>query len=328
MQQRKPTAYAAYWDNDIRIKSSSGGVFSVVAEHILSIGGVIYGVAMTTDCLGAKFIRVSDSEELFKLRGSKYLQAKLGDAFNSVKHDLESAMTVLFVGTGCQVNGLKSFLKKDYDKLICVDVICHGSPSPRIWKKYVGEKKEELGENNINVDFRCKEKGWENYGMMLAAENGSSQFIPMKDNIYMKVFLKDYPLRPSCYECTAKNVKLSDITLADFWGINHVAPEMNDGKGTSLVLVRTQKGEKLFGSVEKKLKVKRVTYEEGVRSNPSEYKSVDRPKAREAFFKDVNSMTMNELAKKYCRDSISIRLKRVVKSILFRIPFVKKCLGR
>ena len=132
--------YACYnTDKDVRLSSSSGAVFSSLAEYVLEQRGVIYGVAMAEDCYSAEFISVTSKEQLTKLRGSKYLQAKVGNTYRSVKEDLVAGKLVLFSGTGCQVNGLKKFLGNEYDNLICVDVICHGAPSPALWKKYAIE---------------------------------------------------------------------------------------------------------------------------------------------------------------------------------------------
>lgn len=131
-------AYACYLkDDNKRMNSSSGAVFSALSSYIFSVNGVVYGVAMADDCRSAVFISVTDEEGLKKLRGSKYLQAKIGDTYKNVKKDLLDGKTVLFTGTGCQINGLKNFLQKDYNNLICVDVICHGVPSPELWRKYV-----------------------------------------------------------------------------------------------------------------------------------------------------------------------------------------------
>lgn len=130
--------YAAYSkDEKLRLSSSSGAIFSLLAEQVINLGGTVYGVAMSQDCTSAEFIRVDKEDALSKLRGSKYLQAKIGNAYQQVKKDLESGLTVLFSGTGCQVNGLIGFLGKKYGNLYCVDVICHGVPSPRLWEKYV-----------------------------------------------------------------------------------------------------------------------------------------------------------------------------------------------
>lgn len=305
----KLQTYAAYSDNDdVRKKSSSGGIFSLLASNF----DVVYGVAMTDDCYGAHFVRAE--KDISALRGSKYLQARVGDTFQKVKKDLEAGISVLFTGTGCQVNGLKKFLNKDYDNLFCVDVICHGVPSPALWKAYIHHREQALGERIQSVNFRCKEKGWKNFGMR------ENEVFSSKDtDPYMKMFLRDYCLRPSCYYCKAKDIKMADITIADFWGIDAVAPEMNDDKGISLVLVRTEKGRTLFEGLRGQLQCKEVSYEDGVRQNPAEYASVYRPKERDTFFEDMASLSFQQLAEKYSNPrklSFFKKVKRKIKRIL------------
>lgn len=244
-------AYACYLrDDNKRMNSSSGAVFSALSSYIFSVNGVVYGVAMADDCCSAVFISVTDEEGLKKLRGSKYLQAKIGDTYKNVKKDLLDGKTVLFTGTGCQINGLKNFLQKDYNNLICVDVICHGVPSPELWRKYVYYQEKKNKGKLEYVNFRCKDESWTNFGMkeIIQGKKLKKKFISKDIDPYMLMFLRDYCLRPSCYECIAKKVKKSDITIADFWGIHRVATEMNDGKGTSLVLIRSEHGKQVFNS--------------------------------------------------------------------------------
>lgn len=305
--------YAAIYDSEIRRKSSSGGVFTVLASEILKKNGVVYGVAMTEDCYSAEFRKVTEVNDLSVFRGSKYFQAKMNNTFLQVKQDLLTGVNVLFSGTACQINGLKLYLGKEYDNLICVDVICHGAPSPALWKKYI-DHQEELNGKIHTVNFRCKDHSWNDFAM-----NENQLYISKDKDPFMRMFLRDYCLRPSCYECLAKQEKNSDITIADFWGIEVVAPEMNDGKGTSLVITRTGKGRKLFESVMDKIKVKEVSYEEGVMKNPSDYKSARRPEQRETFFDDMNSMSFSDLEKKYAADievKFIIRVKGKIKLIL------------
>ena len=261
--------YACYSkDKDVRLSSSSGAVFSSLAEYVLNKNGIIYGVAMSEDCYSAEFIAVTDRSELIKLRGSKYLQAKVGDTFKKVKVELQAGKLVLFTGTGCQVNGLKKFLGKDYENLICMDVICHGAPSPALWREYAQYQEKKSGGKLKGINFRCKDESWTDFGMKEVLENipedSVKKFYISKDkDPYMQMFLRDYCLRPSCYECVAKKEKMSDLTVADFWGIKEAAPEMNDGLGTSLVLIRTQKGKEIFNYISCKMKLKEVTYEAG-----------------------------------------------------------------
>lgn len=297
--------YACYnRDKDIRLSSSSGGVFSSLAEYVLEQQGIVYGVAMSEDCYSAEFISVTDRENLAKLRGSKYLQAKVGNTYKCVKKSLMSGTLVLFSGTGCQINGLKSFLGKEYDNLICVDVICHGVPSPALWCKYAKYQEQKNNGKLKCISFRCKDDSWTDFGMKevckgISGEEIKKTYISKDKDAYMQMFLRDYCLRPSCYECIAKKVKMSDLTIADFWGINNVAPDMNDGMGTSLVLVRTAKGKDIFEKISSSMKLKEVSYEDGVKGNPAEFKSCDRPTQRDTFFDDMHSI--NEI----CNSSYS-----------------------
>lgn len=317
--------YACYnRDKDVRLSSSSGAVFSSLAEYVFSRNGAVYGVAMSEDCYSAEFIAVTDRSGLTKLRGSKYLQAKVGNTFKKVKVELQAGKLVLFTGTGCQVNGLKVFLGKDYDNLICMDVICHGAPSPALWKKYAEYQEKKNGGKLKGINFRCKDDSWTDFGMkevLADIPQGETKnlYISKDKDPYMRMFLRDYCLRPSCYDCAAKNVKMADLTVADFWGINDVAPEMNDGNGTSLILIRTDKGMKAFETISSKLKLKEVTYEEGVRCNPAEYKSCSRPPQRDTFFKDMDVMEFEELEKKYAspiKVTFKSRVKRKVKNTI------------
>lgn len=321
--------YACYnLDIDLRLSSSSGAVFSSLAERLLSQNGVVYGVAMSEDCYSAEYVRVCDSIGLTKLRGSKYLQAKMGDIFKSVKADLLAEKRVLFSGTGCQINGLKKFLGKKYPNLLCVDVICHGAPSPALWKKYALHQ-EKINDGKLKyVNFRCKDGSWTDFGMKVVlseiSEDSLKKIYISKDvDSYMRMFLRDYCLRPSCYECVAKNEKMSDLTIADFWGIQNVAPDMNDGSGTSLVIIRSDKGQQIFDEIKGYIKLRKVSYEDGVRSNPAEYKSCARPAQRETFFEDMRHMDFEELEEKYAstiKRPFKTRVKAKIKNLL------KKCL--
>lgn len=314
-------------DKDVRLSSSSGAVFSSLAEYVLNKNGIVYGVAMSEDCYSAEFIAVTDKVGLARLRGSKYLQAKIGNTFKSVKENLIAGRYVLFTGTGCQVNGLKSFLERDYDNLICVDVICHGSPSPALWRKYAEYQEKKNGGKLKGINFRCKDDGWVDFGMKEVMKsipkNKMKKYFISKDNdSYMRMFLQDYCLRPSCYECTAKKVKMSDLTIADFWGINNVAPDMDDSLGTSLVLIRTAKGNELFESANRNMKMKEVSYEDGVKGNPAEYRSCARPSERDKFFEDMRTMSFEELKEKYAvpiHYSLKTRVKRKIKAAIRKI---------
>lgn len=311
--------YAAYYDNQIRMNSSSGGLFSLIATQF----DVVYGVAMSEDCCGAEFIRMEG--DVAPLRGSKYFQAKIGDAFKEVKKDLLAEKKVLFSGTGCQINGLSLFLGKEYENLFLLDIICHGVPSPKLWKEYVAYQEKKYGKLQ-SVNFRCKDDSWQDFGMKEKVKENEEEtqlYISKDIDSFMRMFLRNHCLRPSCYDCHAKFYKKSDTTIADFWGIENVAPEMNDGKGTSLVITRTDKGQELFEVIKDNLIWKEVSYEDGVRGNPSEYSSVARPATRDTFFADLDALPFEEMEKKYAADiKVSLlrrakdKTKRTIKKIV------------
>lgn len=328
LERQALKTYACYnIDKGVRLSSSSGAVFSLLAEYVLEQHGVVYGVAMSEDCYSAEFISVTCKEQLTKLRGSKYLQAKVGDSYKRVKEDLVSGTPVLFSGTGCQVNGLKSFLGKEYENLICVDVICHGAPSPALWQKYATYQEQKNGGKLKGINFRCKDDGWTDFGMKEACEKSSNGelkklYISKDKDAYMQMFLRDYCLRPSCYSCTAKKVKMSDLTIADFWGINAVAPDMNDGMGTSLVLIRTDKGRAIFERISSSMKLKEVSYEAGIKENPAEFRSCVRPMQRNTFFDDMYNMSFEELEMKYAtpiKVPLLTKVKRKVKKTIKKV---------
>lgn len=314
--------YAAYAnEKNIRLESSSGAMFSLLANKIFSGGGVVYGVRMADDCYKAEYARVDSIDGLSVLRGSKYLQAKLGDTYISVKKDLEKGVLVLFTGTGCFVNGLKTFLQKDYENLFCMDIVCHGTPSPKLWKEYVEYREKQNSSKMIYASFRNKDKqDWNGFEMKQIDENHKEVWISRHIDPYFSMFVKNICLRPSCYSCIAKYYKQSDITVADFWGINNVAPEMNDNLGVSLVITRTNKGQLIFDSISDKLNRKEVSYEEGVRENKSEYQPYPMPKERASFFKDMNRMSFEKLSHKYVDiplwKQVARKLKRLAEKVV------------
>lgn len=299
--------YAAYYDDKIRENSSSGGVFSLIAD----LFDVIYGVAMTNDYYGCKYIRTEN--DISKLRGSKYIQAKIGDTYKQVKKDLIEGKKVLFTGTGCLINGLYLFLGREYQNLFLLEIICHGVPSPKLWREYIHYQEKKIGKIN-RVSFRDKTEGWLDFGMK---EN--ELYISMHEDSFMQMFLRDYCLRPSCYKCEAKKYKKADITIGDFWGIETVIPELFDNKGTSLIIIRTEKGMRCFDLIKGKLVFKDVDYNEAVKYNSAEYKSVEKPKLRNTFFKDLNKIPFSKMEKKYAAPIITPIWKKLLRGAIRRI---------
>lgn len=275
-------------DECVRLESSSGGVFSLLAEQTIKDGGVVFGARF--DEKWEVVIDCSDTlEGIVQFRGSKYLQARTEDSFFRCEQFLKKGRRVLYSGTPCQVAGLKHFLGKEYRNLFTVDVVCHGVPSPKVWRKYLDET---VGVSNVKgVSMRDKVEGWQNYHLSISYVDGDKSRIlssPYGKNDYMRAFLKDMILRPSCYRCKSRELRSgSDITIGDYWGIDDVCPEMNDDKGICLVLANTENGKSILES--DGMKFKETSFEEGYRGNPSICRSPMPWIRRKQFFEYLDS---------------------------------------
>lgn len=299
-------------NQEIRKNSSSGGIISAFAQEIIQRDGTVFGVTMSSDCHSACFMECQSEEELVGIRGSKYLQSSINDEYKKVKELLTRGKLVLFTGTPCQINGLRLFLNKEYDNLLCIDVICHGVPSPLIWKSYASYLEKKHRATISNVCFRSKRKSFPDFGLDVELEKRKTIFHLKEYDPYMQFFLKNLSLRPSCYNCKAKTVKMADISLGDFWKVERVCPEMDDNKGTSLVIVRTEKGEKWFNTIKKSIQYQVANYIDAVMANTAEFESVKEPKVRSSFFKDAEKMSFPVLAKTYAFPTTKSRVKYIL----------------
>lgn len=307
-------------DKDIVKKSSSGGIFTLIANHVLEENGIVIGASFDKNNK-LKHVAIENKKDLHKLMGSKYLQSDLNDMFTFIKNNIKERK-ILFVGTPCQVAGLKSFLKKDYDNLITVDLICHGVPSPKLFSKYVEYLENKNNDTLLNYNFRDKSTGWDTYSNKATFKNKEIKELSI-DNYYMKLFLSDNALRYSCYNCNFKlGNKYSDITLGDFWGVKSYYEDMYNKDGVSAIIVNTEKGNTIFNNIKNKLKYKECKIEEIVNGNPCLKYSSKKGKNREKFFYDLDKMEFEKLYKKYRskKKNIFIRilnkLKKVIKKIL------------
>lgn len=232
-----------------RMQSSSGGVFSMLAEYVIAKGGVIYGAAFD-DEFGICHRRVTD--EKWKLfRGSKYVQSKIGDSFLRVKEDLLAGKMVLFSGTPCQIDGLLQYLdvlKISQEQLITVDLVCHGVPSPLVWKDFLTYSAPNINKS-YQVSFRNKnEYGWHNSRLTIMDSSGKVLVADTQcEGKYFLMFFSHYILRPACEECKYSNYnRVADFTLGDFWGIEKVHPELDDDRGISLLMLGTEKAKNIW----------------------------------------------------------------------------------
>ena len=304
---RSPEAYAFMHGNEeIRNASSSGGIFTLLAETVINLGGVVFG-ARFDDQWQVEIAYAETLQDLSLFRGSKYVQARVGDAYITAETFLKQGRFVLFSGSPCQIMGLKLFLKKEYDNLLTVDFVCHGVPSPLVWSRYLEEeiaRKGDAGKNTVlasskvspvitGVNFRDKSTGWKKYSFVLnfseataAGEQNSVLSSIFNDNVYMRAFLSNLSLRPSCYSCPAKGGRSgADITIGDFWGIEKLYPELDDDKGTSLVLVNSIRGKKYVTDVTDRLH--EVNLQESIKDNSAYRYSVPKPVNRDYFFRSV-----------------------------------------
>lgn len=285
-------AYAVWCkDENLLNKSSSGGVFGVIARQIISEGGVVCGAAFDENNSVCHII-INRPEDIAKLQGSKYVQSKIGSVYQEIEKHLKAGTKVLFSGTPCQVDGLKNFLSKDYENLLTVDIACHGVPSPKVWRKYLSE----IGNKISHICFRNKTFGWRNYSFAFC-KNGQQYLKPTKKDTYFRGFLSNLFLRKSCAECQYANLnRPSDITLADFWGIQKYKKSLFNKKGTSLVLVNSSKGEGFFELCRSEFaKMEEVPLKIAIKGNEVfSHPSKENP-LRKYFFESLDRVSVSEL---------------------------------
>ena len=332
-ETRSPEAYAfMYGNEEIRMSSSSGGIFTLLAEAVINMGGIVFGARFDNEWQ-VEFAYAETLQDLALFRGSKYVQARVGDAYIIAETFLKQGRFVLFSGSPCQIMGLKLFLKKDYDNLLAVDFVCHGVPSPLVWRRYLEAdiaRKGDAGKNSVlssskvspvitGVNFRDKSTGWKKFSFVLnfseataAGEQNSVLSSTFNDNVYMRAFLSNLSLRPGCYSCPAKGGKSgADITMGDFWGIEKLHPELDDDKGTSLVLVNSIRGKKYITDMVDRLY--EVDLQESIKGNSAYRCSVPRPVNRDYFFHCIRKGCNVHDALNACESSNLLhRMRRLV----------------
>jgi coenzyme F420-reducing hydrogenase beta subunit len=308
----EPASYACINnDENIRNQSSSGGIFSLLAEDIINDGGVVFGARFEPDwSVVHDYTETIEGLEAF--RGSKYVESRIGHSYIDIKEFLKQERKVLFSGTPCQIAGLNHFLVKKYENLICIDIVCHSIPSPKIWKMYLNElihingihefKHEQLS----NITFRDKKNGWKDYSIQINARNTNMVeedttlllWETKSNNSYLQGFLKNLYVRPSCSACPARNYTSgSDIQIADFWGVEKYYPDIpivNDDKGVSLALIITEKGQAVFNKLSSKMfnfKIKYHEVEDRALHAPLT-RSTTAHKKRNKFYNRLNKMSL------------------------------------
>lgn len=311
MNRNKPEVFAVqHKDENVRAASRSGGIFTALSDYVLEQEGVVYGCVLTED-FEAVHVRADSKYVRDRMRGSKYIQSKMNDTYKNVKHDLEAGREVLFSGTSCQVAGLKSYLGRKYDNLLCIDIVCHGVPSPKVWKAYLTWQTKKNHSKVKTVDFRNKKDfGWRDHIETLCLENGRT----VNSKVFATLFYGHSILRPCCYECPYKSVMHpGDITIADYWGIEKAAPDFDDNKGVSLALINNEKGKEVFDAIKGRVKWRETRLEDSMQ--PPLIAPFPEPRNRKNFWNDFENKDFNYIVKKYGGTGIKNKIKNALRRI-------------
>lgn len=320
-------------DCTLREASSSGGVFSLLAQRIMERNGIVFGAALDPSDWRVRHVQAETEHELQLLRGSKYVQSEIGDSYQKVRDHLQAGRCVLFSGTPCQVGGLLHFLdvsgaKYDRKQLLLVDVVCHGAPSPFAWDRYLRCRKKAFirtcQENDKGIfsfiSFRSKCSGWDRYSMFIRANNGQTYHKNVKQDLFLRAFLNELLSRPSCFHCPARNLRSgSDIILADYWGVSKRFPEMNDDRGTSLVLATSELGCAFISDVLPDCIWRESDFAHAIQVNSPLVRSLSPNPRRKLFFRFLRWLPFDFLANQFLRPPVKSRLKnrfkRLVKTV-------------
>ncbi len=302
-------------DITIRMDSRSGGIFTALSDYVLSIHGVVYGCVLDDRFL-AVHVRTEDYDTRNRMRGSKYIQSEMRDAFLSVKKDIQDGRLVLFSGTSCQIAGLKSYLGGiNTENLLCVDIVCHGVPSPKVWKAFLAWQEKKYGGKTQAVVFRNKrDYGWKAHIESIYLDN-----VPRIDSeIFKTLFYCHNILRPCCYCCPYKDIHHpGDITIADYWGIEKAAPGFSDNRGVSLVLINNLIGGNYFELIKNDLVFRETKIDDSMQ--PPLVAPFPKPSSRDDFWKDFLSKDFDYIARKYGGYGIGNAFKRVFRKLFKKL---------
>ena len=293
-------------EKSIREESASGGVFPIIARNIIQNSGVVYGAAFN-EKMQVVHERAENIDDLAKFKGSKYVQSRMGEIFSRVQSDLDEHRYVLFSGTPCEIAGLHRFIQRNNNYLVTLEVICHGVPSPSVWNSYISS----FNKNVSKINFCDKTKGWKNREIKIEFDDGSIYQSPQLMNSYMKGFVENLYLRPSCFECRFKNFSAeADFTIGDFWGYEKTqwAIEVSDKNGISAMIVHTSKAEDILSKISDELVMLPSNIEDIKSGNQYLVRSVKMNDQRSRFYKlirkgksvekSVNTITSNSVIRR------------------------------
>lgn len=299
-------------DKEVLLQSTSGGSFTPIAEYVLRQNGVVFGVEMTSDDFIIRHTKVEKKEELLKFRSSKYVQSSVGDTFKDAKNELENGRMVCFSGTPCQIQGFKNFLKKDYENLITVDVVCRGVPSPGMWRDYV-EKLQQLDKVQ-EIVFRDKGLGYQYSTMKVKYANGTVKRNGIESDQWLRMFFSGLSLRPSCPTCNFRTTdRCSDFTIWDCFNVSDLTNTLDETKGATRMLIHTQKGMQIFDKIKNSFNFVEAPTNI-VAKGIKETFFLNRN--RNNFISDYKSMSMDSLLEKWVPMSVEVYLKKYARRVL------------
>lgn len=308
-------------DEEIRINSTSGGIFSEIAKFILKNEGKVFGARYNEKKL-VEHYKIDELSQIEILRQSKYLQSDILKTFKEAKQELNKGNKVLFAGTPCHIAALKNFLAKDYENLITVDFLCRGVISPGVYKQYLKSLEKKYQSKIKKVIFKNKTYGWHRFSTKVIFENGEEYIKDRYTDSYMRGYLEgNLYLRPSCYECQYKTLpRYSDITLGDFWGIEKLKKYLDQDKGTSIFMINTEKGKNIFEQIKENLVSEEMTLKDIYTGNIAltvKTKYPDKSK-KDEFFQKYKEEDFIELIEKILRKNFIIKCKNVVKRLFIK----------
>ena len=317
MDNKPLSAYAVKHNGEIRLKSSSGGMFTALSDYILENGGKIYG-ADFDDNMHLRHIAATTPAERDRMRGAKYIMSDISGALKEIKADLENGVKVLFVGTPCQVSAVKKAVGES-DKLYTADLICHGAPNPNVWEKYINYLQKKYGKKAAYFSFRNKDIAWRRYSGRITFSDGTVIADNKLLNAYCELFQYDLMVRDGCEKCPFASIsRVGDITLGDFWGIENVLPEIDDNKGISAVLINTEEGERLFDKIKGGLEIYEVTPEQIAAKQPNLSRPSKKSIKADAFKNDFENLPFEKVLKKYTNVGLKRRVISFIKGVLKR----------
>lgn len=312
---------AQHKDEDIRKESTSGGAFTAIASWIIRQGGIVYGAGYRKGTFIVEHQGVEMEKDLSVFRNSKYVQSNVMNTFKEALGHLKAGRWVCFSGTPCQIEGFRNFLRgREYEKLVCVDLVCRGIPSPRILTRYIEAQQTLIGGEFTNVLFRDKHYGYHYSSFSIYnKEKGKDYHKGVDSNAYLRAFFNNLSDRPSCYDCRfKKRYRRSDLTLWDCFPIEKFTKQM-DGKGTTRVLVQSEKGEMIMDAIGNELRTVRVEPDKLVSDVREMFHSVPMNPQRGQFFKDCNVLPPADFFRKWFPITWKVRLNAFVRLTCHRL---------